>query len=77
MLPGEPLLPGSLYGILAGLFLTVLLTARIRGEETMHNLLFFQDPPISTCPWQFTFRNLPERGPQANSIPFGKLKKIF
>ncbi|MGA2122622.1 MAG: hypothetical protein ABSG49_11390 [Methanoregula sp.] len=35
MLLGKPLLPGSLYGILAGLALTVLLMARTRGEEAM------------------------------------------
>jgi protein-S-isoprenylcysteine O-methyltransferase Ste14 len=32
---GAPLLLGSLYGILAGFGLTILLMARIRGEEVM------------------------------------------
>jgi protein-S-isoprenylcysteine O-methyltransferase Ste14 len=32
---GAPLLLGSLYGILAGFGLTILLMARIRGEEAM------------------------------------------
>jgi len=35
MFLGAPLLLGSLYGILAGLVLTVLLMARIQGEEKM------------------------------------------
>ena len=35
MFVGAPLLLGSLYGILAGLVLTVLLMARIQGEEAM------------------------------------------
>jgi protein-S-isoprenylcysteine O-methyltransferase Ste14 len=35
MFLGAPLLLGSLYGILAGLALTVLLMARIVGEEKM------------------------------------------
>jgi protein-S-isoprenylcysteine O-methyltransferase Ste14 len=35
MFLGAPLLLGSLYGILAGLALTVLLMARIAGEEKM------------------------------------------
>jgi len=35
MLLGAPLLFGSLFGILAGLALTVLLMARIRGDEKM------------------------------------------
>jgi|GEM_PF-3433253 protein-S-isoprenylcysteine O-methyltransferase Ste14 len=35
MLLGELLLPSLLYGILAGLVLTVLLIARTRGEEAM------------------------------------------
>ena len=35
MFIGAPLLLGSLYGILTGLLLTVLLVARIPGEEKM------------------------------------------
>ncbi|MCK9592404.1 MAG: isoprenylcysteine carboxylmethyltransferase family protein [Methanoregula sp.] len=35
MFIGAPLLLGSFYGILAGLFLTILLMARIVGEEVM------------------------------------------
>jgi len=38
MFAGAPLLLGSLYGILADLALTVLLMARIRGEEAMLGL---------------------------------------
>jgi len=37
MFLGAPLLLSSLYGILAGLALTVLLIARIVGEEKMLN----------------------------------------
>jgi protein-S-isoprenylcysteine O-methyltransferase Ste14 len=35
MFAGAPLLLGSAYGLLPGLALTVLLMARIRGEEDM------------------------------------------
>jgi protein-S-isoprenylcysteine O-methyltransferase Ste14 len=35
MFAGAPLLLGSYYGLLAGLALTLLLMARIRGEEAM------------------------------------------
>jgi protein-S-isoprenylcysteine O-methyltransferase Ste14 len=35
MFIGAPLLLGSLYGIIAGLVLTILLMVRIRGEEAM------------------------------------------
>jgi protein-S-isoprenylcysteine O-methyltransferase Ste14 len=35
MFIGAPLLLGSLYGLLAGLALTILLMARILGEEAM------------------------------------------
>ena len=35
MFVGAPLLLGSLYGIPAGIALTILLMARIRGEEAM------------------------------------------
>jgi protein-S-isoprenylcysteine O-methyltransferase Ste14 len=35
MFPGAPLLPGPVYGVLAGLALAVLLMARIRGEEAL------------------------------------------
>jgi protein-S-isoprenylcysteine O-methyltransferase Ste14 len=38
MFLGAPLLLGSLFGILAGLALTVLLMARIVGEEKMLGL---------------------------------------
>ena len=37
MFVGAPLLLGSVYGILAGLVLTILLMARILGEEKMLN----------------------------------------
>jgi protein-S-isoprenylcysteine O-methyltransferase Ste14 len=37
MFLGAPLLLGSIYGVLAGLALTVLLVARILGEEKMLN----------------------------------------
>ncbi|MGA2913506.1 MAG: isoprenylcysteine carboxylmethyltransferase family protein [Methanoregula sp.] len=40
MFVGAPLLLGSLYGILAGLALTILLMARIVGEEKMLFFLF-------------------------------------
>ena len=35
MFTGAPLLLGSIYGFLAGLALTILLMARITGEEKM------------------------------------------
>jgi protein-S-isoprenylcysteine O-methyltransferase Ste14 len=37
MFIGTPLLLGSLYGVLAGFALTMLLMARILGEEAMPN----------------------------------------
>ena len=37
MFLGTPLLLGSLFGTIAGLALTVLLMARIQGEEKMLN----------------------------------------
>jgi protein-S-isoprenylcysteine O-methyltransferase Ste14 len=38
MFVGAPLLLGSLYGVLAGLVLTLLLMGRILGEEKMLGL---------------------------------------